>query len=109
MNGTATRSAYAEAVAGWDALPDTLTADTYAAILKGLTRALRRDDVDGVRAALGLGATSATIPTPVHFCRDESVKELEGYTFSGWRCRYCLRPTPGPHYTLTANPPGATP
>ena len=109
MNGTATRSAYAEAVAGWDALPDTLTADTYAAILDSLTRALRRDDVDGVRAALGLGATSATIPTPAHFCRDESVKDLEGWAFDGWRCRYCLRRTSGPAYTLTATRPEGAP
>jgi len=98
--GTATRSAYAEAVAGWDSLPETLSDATYAAILESLTQALRRDDVAGVRASLGLGVSSQTIPGPVHVCTDESVKGLEGWTFDGWRCRYCLRRTSGPDYIL---------
>lgn len=98
--GTATRSAYAEAVAGWEALPETLSDQTYAAILAGLTQALRRDDVAGVRASLGLAVSSQTLPIPVHVCKDESVRGMEGWAFDGWRCRYCLRRTPGPEYVL---------
>jgi hypothetical protein len=46
--------------------------------------------------------TVQTFTVPPHICRDESVRELEGHRFTGWRCRYCLRPTAGPSGGLVA-------
>ena len=46
------------------------------------------------RATLGAHAV------PAHDCRDESVRDLDGWRFEGWRCRYCLRRTPGPSAVL---------
>lgn len=46
--------------------------------------------------AAGTATAPAVYVVPVHDCRAESVQELDGWRFDGYRCRYCLRRTAGP-------------
>lgn len=47
--------------------------------------------------------TIHVVPRP-HDCHAESVRELEGWRFDGYRCRYCLRRTPGPRGRVLQEP-----
>ena len=46
-------------------------------------------------------AMHGTFLVPAHDCHDESVRGMDEWRCEGWRCRSCLRRTPGPGRILT--------